>query len=231
MLIPGFVGTGRLFHPLIDTGAFPRPPTVCSHADSSQSIARMAAAIRTEKRNWKRTVIIAESMGGLIAAEIAARPSSSPHAIVFVGTFARSPQRRLVELSRFLPLAFVQWLRTSRVGIRLATTGLGANRDLVELVRAVNKELSVTAWRQRIELIHTCDARAVLRRIKSPTCYLRALNDRLVPKAASELFCAELREVTRVELPGPHLLLQVEPERCIAAIAEFLNSSPPRAPV
>lgn len=225
LLIPGFVGTGRLFRPLIDTGAFARPPTICPHTDATQSIADMATTICATPRDWSRTVVIAESMGGLIAAEIAARPSSTPHALVFAGTFARSPQRALIRLSRLVPLPLVYWLRTTRFGIRLAATGLTAKAELVDLVQSVNRELSATAWRQRIDLIHTTDVRAALARITAPACYLRALNDRLVPKAASEHFCAQLREITCIDVPGPHLLLQVAPERCLRAIAEFLDGA------
>lgn len=224
LLIPGFVGTGRLFRPLIDTAAFARMPTICLHTDPALSIADMAADICAQSRDWRRTVIIAESMGGLIAAEVAARPASTPRAVVFAGTFASSPQRALIRLSRLLPLSLVYWLRTTRLGIRLAATGLAANADLVELVQSVNRELSATAWRQRIDLIHSTDVRAALARITAPACYLRALNDRLVPKAASELFCSQLRNVTCIDIPGPHLLLQVEPERCLNAIATFLES-------
>lgn len=226
LLIPGFVGTGRLFRPLTDTGAFPRPPTIGSHTDSTRSIADMADAICAEQRDWQRTVIIAESMGGLIAAEVAARPASTPRALVFAGAFAISPQRALVRLSRLLPLSLVQWLRTTSPGIRLAAAGLSARPELIELIQSVNRELSVAAWRQRIELIHAADARATLARINAPACYLRALNDRLVPKSASTLFCAQLRNVTCIEVPGPHLVLQTEPERCVAAIAKFLDALP-----
>lgn len=224
LLIPGFVGTGRLFRPVIDTGAFARMPTICPHTNSALSIADMAAEICAQPRDWLRTVIIAESMGGLIAAEIAGRPDCAPRALVFAGTFASSPQRTLTKLSRLLPRALVQGLRTSRLGIRFAATGLAAKPELVELVQSVNRELDVTAWRQRIDLIHDTDVRAVLARITAPTCYLRAAGDRLVPKSASDRFCAELRHVTCIDVPGPHLLLQAEPERCLRAIAKFLAS-------
>lgn len=164
-------------------------------------------------------------MGGLIAAEVAASAGIEPRALVFVGAFATSPQRALIRLSRLLPLSLVYWLRTTSLGIRLGAAGLGTNGELVELVRSVNRELSATAWRQRIDLIHDTDVRAALARITAPVCYLRALNDRLVPKAASKLFCSQLRKVTCIDLPGPHLLLQAEPVACVNAIARFLDSA------
>jgi pimeloyl-ACP methyl ester carboxylesterase len=66
-----------------------------------------------------------------------------------------------------------------------------------------------------------CDVRAELGEIPAPILYLRAENDSLVGKASLEEILAANPKVSIESIPGPHLLLQREPQRCAEIIERF----------
>jgi pimeloyl-ACP methyl ester carboxylesterase len=68
--------------------------------------------------------------------------------------------------------------------------------------------------------VNVCDA---LRDLKLPTLYLRATEDRLVPRSAGQLYLRYAQAGRVVDLEGPHFLLQARPEPAAEAIRAFLG--------
>lgn len=228
LLIPGFGGTGRLFEPLIASGAFPARPEVHAYPAGAATVSDIVDSLLTRPRRWERTVIIAESLGGVITAQLCARLAAAPvpaapAAIVFSAAFATSPRPALLRLARWIPTSVLRRVGLSGAAIRAACLG-GADPVLVGTTRTINSAFTGETWRQRLAMIESADIRSQLAGIAAPTCYLRARHDRLIPARASDEFCALLPGVARIELPGPHFLLQTAPLECAAAIALFLRS-------
>jgi pimeloyl-ACP methyl ester carboxylesterase len=226
LLIPGFGGTGRLFEPLIAGGAFASPPRVHAYPAGAATVADIVDSILARPRRWERTVIIAESLGGVIAAELCARLPAPPAAIVFCAAFATAPRPVLLRLVRWLPVGLIRRIGLSRAAIRAACLSGGA-AGLVGTTRTITSAFTGETWRQRLAMIESADIRASLARLarsRVPLCYLRARHDRLIPARISRAFCALLPGITHLDLPGPHFLLQTAPLACAVAIARFLET-------
>ena len=67
------------------------------------------------------------------------------------------------------------------------------------------------------------DVRALLDRIRVPTLYLRATEDRLVPRSAAASFKRFAPSARVVEIEGPHFLLQANPVETARVISGFVR--------
>jgi pimeloyl-ACP methyl ester carboxylesterase len=68
------------------------------------------------------------------------------------------------------------------------------------------------------------DVAALLARVDVPVLYLRASEDWLVPKSASDDFAA-LPCIRFADIEGPHFLLQAKPSEAAAHVEAFLRES------
>jgi len=64
--------------------------------------------------------------------------------------------------------------------------------------------------------------RAQLQRVRVPGLYLRATQDRLVPRSAARLFARLAPEARVADIEGPHFLLQARAAAAARAIREFV---------
>jgi pimeloyl-[acyl-carrier protein] methyl ester esterase len=78
--------------------------------------------------------------------------------------------------------------------------------------------------RHRIAAVLAVDETSALARVRLPTLLLRASDDHVVPRIASEQIMRTLPAAELVEIDGPHLLLQIRPSECAAAVTRFLGS-------
>ena len=60
--------------------------------------------------------------------------------------------------------------------------------------------------------------------LKLPTLYLRATEDRLIPRSAGEYFSGLAQAGRVVDLEGPHFLLQARPRLAAAQVRKFIDS-------
>lgn len=63
------------------------------------------------------------------------------------------------------------------------------------------------------------DARLPLVRV--PVLYLRGTRDRLLPTSTGSKLVAAVPDARLIDIEGPHLLLQAQPQVCTTVIAEF----------
>ncbi len=74
---------------------------------------------------------------------------------------------------------------------------------------------------RRLRVILTCDARAELSKVTVPMLFIQPKQDRLVGLDRLEEM-KEIKPSAEVEIvPGPHLLLQREPEIAAEVVARF----------
>ena len=76
-------------------------------------------------------------------------------------------------------------------------------------------------WRARLRAVLSADVAGRLSNVKVPVLYLRAENDRVVPRSAFEIIAHFLPKVSLVELEGPHFLLQAKPVESAAQVGAF----------
>jgi len=83
--------------------------------------------------------------------------------------------------------------------------------------------VSAAVIRQRISSLLAVDETAALAHISAPTLVLCATRDRVVSKAATLTILRGIAHAQRVDIEGPHLLLQTCPQECAAAVLSFMR--------
>ncbi len=82
--------------------------------------------------------------------------------------------------------------------------------------------VSPSVIRRRLRAVLRVDVSAILARVDVPVLYLRASEDRLVPRSASDELSATPR-IRFAEVEGPHFLLQAKPSAAAAHVQAFLR--------
>ena len=93
-----------------------------------------------------------------------------------------------------------------------------AVRDVAATVASVPREILSSRFRLVLEM----DETETFARCVVPTLYLRSSGDRIVPESARRRM-ASLRPMTTARVPGPHLLLEANPDDAWPVIMAFLD--------
>jgi len=101
--------------------------------------------------------------------------------------------------------------------------GKFSNTKLRSMIRQSMARISVAALRARLRAVLAVDVSNELEKTKIPLLYLRASQDRVVPRAASELIARLCRHAKIVELEAPHFLLQAAPLDASRIVSEFMR--------
>ncbi len=80
------------------------------------------------------------------------------------------------------------------------------------------------ALRNRLSEVIDIDVTASMFRISVPILYLRANQDRLVPKSAMTYIVASAPQARVMYLDGPHMLLQAAPMAVANVVKAFLET-------
>lgn len=203
VLLPGMDGTGDLFEPFIAAlgGEFEvrvvRYPG--DHADGYEELEAIARAAIPEGQPY---VLLGESFSGPVAISIAASAPGDLRGLVLCCTFARRPRPGLSAL--------------------LDVVGILASPLRKPLMGAI-RQVAPTALLSRLRAALAVDVSGELAACTVPILYLRASNDRLVPRAAGELI-KEIQPGTNVaEFSAPHFLLQTVPHQAARSVARFVR--------
>lgn len=226
VLLPGMDGTGTLFDPLINalSGAasfkvVAYPPTAPNNYGAVQKIAE--AALPADES----IVLLGESFSGPIAISLAAKHPKRIKGLVLCCTFARSPRPYLAPLKGLAALVPIKQLPS---GVACAALlGRYATRELRHALGTALAEVSGAAFRARLKAALSVDVTADLVRVTAPMLYLRASEDRLIPKHASDLIKQLQPSAQVMDIEGPHCLLQAAPKAAAQAILAFMRSVQP----
>ena len=222
VLLPGLDGTGKLFSEIVkalegrvDTRIIDYPKDVPLGYDELEVLVRAALP------DDRPFVLLGESFSGPLAIRIAAHPPPGFSGLILCVTFARNPYPWAAwarPLAAHLPLkSFPRWLRAP-----LMWGSHDPNRAPSQKQRAM-AGVSVEVVRQRIVALLAVDETDALRRVSKPVLVLRATRDRVVPKSATERIMREAPHAQRVDIDGPHLLLQTRSAECATAIEAFMG--------
>ncbi len=221
VLLPGLDGTGCLlrgFHdaldPTVSTVIVPYPRNRDLDYGGLEGIARSFLP-RT-----KPFALLAESFSGPIAISIAASHPTGLRGLILTCSFARNPRPSLAPLrplARYLPIhamptVLLVWPTLGRFATPALRSGLA---DALSRV-------SPSVIRRRLRAVLEVDVSVLLARVDVPVLYLRASEDQLVPRSASEELSAMPR-IRFAEVEGPHFLLQAMPSAAAAHVQAFLR--------
>jgi pimeloyl-ACP methyl ester carboxylesterase len=226
VLLPGMDGTGTLFDPLVHVlaGAWPikvvaYPPTATAGYGVLEGFVERAIS------KDGPIVVLGESFSGPLAVSLAAKHPQRIKGVILCCTFVRSPRPVLAPLKILAALAPIKQLPVSVASAALL--GRHATPESQGALSAALSMVSAAAFRERLKAVLSVDVSADLAKVTAPILYLRASEDRLVPKHAGDFIKRQQPSARIVEITGPHCLLQAAPEAAAQAIQEFMRSVEP----
>lgn len=218
VLLPGLDGTGELFAPLVAALGGTVVQVVRYPADRPMDYTGHEAFARSQLPQ-DDFVLLAESFSGPVGISIAAAPPPGLRGLVLCATFASNP------LPMFKPLAgLARLLPVPRLPTSIAAHWLFPDRGTPELRRAhaaAMRSVSMRALGARIAAVLSVDKRDLLAKITVPMLYLRANQDRVIPRAAGLAILNLRPDIALAKFDAPHFLLQTEPAACAATVLEF----------
>jgi pimeloyl-ACP methyl ester carboxylesterase len=228
VLLPGLDGTGDLFDPLVRSRGPNSPVTVVRYTTPEMSrYVECNAVARASLGGATSYVLVGESFSGPIAISIAAEAPPGLCGLVLVGSFAVTPRVALKWFSAFTALMPThdspEWTTD------FLLLGHWATPQMRTDVKKAMARVSPHAVRERLREIARVDVTAELGKVRVPILYLRATQDRLVPRSAAERIRRIAPHTKIRDIEGPHLLLQCAPDECSRAISDFVDDCEPKA--
>jgi pimeloyl-[acyl-carrier protein] methyl ester esterase len=164
--------------------------------------------------------LLAESFGGPLAIELAVRRPKQVKGIILSATFVESPifgSWALSPLSNMLPIQLIPgfvW--------EYALMGHAHNPELKTHVAQTMTSVNTSVVHHRIkEVLHTKVSPRITQ-LDMPILYLQGQNDNLVLAHNYDRVKRYLPQTQKVVVPASHMVLQMNPEVCKAAISEFI---------
>jgi pimeloyl-ACP methyl ester carboxylesterase len=223
VLLPGLDGTGLLFSRFVSALGPSFETTVVRYPDDQGlNYAEHEAIARASLPRDRPYILLGESFSGPIAISIAASKPPGLMGLILCCTFARNPLHLYAHFKSFLGL--VPFNVIPKIFQTPFLLGRFSTRSLRTEHRLAVSRVSNEALRSRIRAIIEVDVSEKLQRITVPVLYLRASDDYVIPRRASEHIHRIAPGVQIVELKAPHMLLQVLPPTAAKVVTVFASS-------
>jgi pimeloyl-ACP methyl ester carboxylesterase len=228
VVLPGMDGTAK---PRADFAAALGPgiePHVISYPpDPALGYTELEALARASLPTDRPYVLLGESFSGPIAISIAASRPPYLVGLILCVTFARNPLPVVGSMPWLLPL--IPFGLAPMREISAFLLGRFATAPLTEALRATFDEVSTQTFKARLGAVARADMRPALTNVHVPVLYLRATEDRLVPRHCANDIARLATQTRIVDIKGPHTLLQVAPAAAAAAVKAFIATLPATA--
>lgn len=232
VFVPGMDGTGQLFYrqaprlaQSFRVATYALRNDAGSMATLVDDLERVIAAVAPDGR---RAIVVGESFGGALALSFAlARPERVDRLVVLNSFPYFAPQFRL-RLARY-GLAIIPWGVMSL--IRRATAfrlhSAHTHRDEIRRFMELTAGASRAGYLNRLELLMSYDVRDRLHQLRSPTLFLAADQDHLVPAVAqARLMAARVPNATLRVLEGHGHICLIAPDIDLAEILSAWCATP-----
>jgi len=104
--------------------------------------------------------------------------------------------------------------------------GRFASAPMLEAMRSTLAEVSMATLKARTGAVLGADVRHALSKVRVPALYLRATEDRLVPRGCANAIASAIAQTHIVDVEAPHFLLQAAPVAAAAAVRTFIETLP-----
>ena len=227
VLLPGPDGTGNLFAKFVSA----LPPSLEARivrypTDRPLSYADLFSFVVDAIPQSQPFVLLAESFSTPLAVRLAATNPASLKGLVICAGFIKNPLRGWVRYMTSFVQPPLFRIPPPRFVLERFLIGAQAPRELRDEVRRTLRSVAPEVMAFRVRSVMACDATREFARIRVPTLYLQAEQDRLVTKSSFQ----EIREVKPdailAVIAAPHFVLQREPNRAADAMAQFVAALP-----
>jgi pimeloyl-[acyl-carrier protein] methyl ester esterase len=224
VLLPGLDGTGQLFGAfltaLLDTFA---ATTVSYPADKVLSYSELRPFVNAAVPKVEPFVLLAESFSTPLALEFAASNPPNLTAVVICAGFVFKPIAHWPQLAKAVAQPWLFRLRVPRAILEYFLVGRDAPRSVIQELRQVLRFVSPQVLSGRVREALNCDARNTLARTTVPLMYVQAMQDKLLGDSCVGEMKRIKPDIFIVQIAGPHLLLQREPQKVASAVTTFVQ--------
>ncbi len=218
VLLPGLDGTGTLFGGFIR--AFDGPTQVVEYPrDTVLSYDELFERIVAQLPADRPFVVLGESFSGPLAMRLGALAPAGLKAIVLASTFHRQPvSRALAALGFFArPFMFDMAVPDFVIARLMKGADAGTTRSFRALISSVHSKVLAS----RVRSVLRVDESKAWSVCRVPALVIEAKDDRLVKSHSAELRALN-PSAEFASVPGPHLLLQVNPEAVVPIVQQFM---------
>lgn len=224
VLLPGMDGSGRLFDNFLsfygDDNQIIVLPT-----DIPQDYPSLANYVTT-LLPAEDCIILAESFSGGIVPHLINGSNQQIKGIIFVASFLSCPNRTLIEIAKRLPIKIMSKLPFSDLIQRYLFFDNKTSPEQLSLFNNILESIPSTILRARFNTMIGMQAPSQPTTI--PAVYIQATRDKLV-SADKWLEISNLFDgIKRVQIMGPHFVLQSLPEESARRVFEAVFFLTPR---
>jgi pimeloyl-[acyl-carrier protein] methyl ester esterase len=216
ILIPGLDGSGRFFEPFLERYGRAHTQVIPLPESGPQDYATLTEYVLQRLPKNKDYVLLGESFGGAIAANLALRGLPRLKGLVFVAAFLSPPSWWATLLGLLLPLEATVPTRLGRMILRFLLAGPQASAETMSWVQFVVGATPARIIKARIRAIRAM--RPPQGAATVPALYLCASRDNLIAARKSGEFSRYFSDLKLLKLEGPHLILPARAEDCAKII-------------
>ena len=222
VMLPGMEGSGTFFSPLIEAlGSSIETQVIAYPPDQAMNYAQLTQFVEQSLPKDSPYVLLGESFSGPIAVLIAAARPAGLQAIILVCSFVCPPipiPKAFRNIVSTFPIRLIPKIIISRYLL-----GDYATKAMTARLGIAMSKVGVKVWRERLLSILNVNVKKELSEIDVPFLYLRASQDKIVPKSASEQISLLKPSIIVTEIEGAHFVLQTNPTAPASAILGFLT--------
>ena len=223
ILMPGLNGTEGLFKPFINKKPdyieivnviYPTHEEM-SYSELTQYVLKKLESIRDD------FILVGESFSGPLALFVAQKNPKGLKGIVLVSTFISPPN---LKIGKYLPWVLGFKLTKPLYKIR-SVLSKSKNMFFIEAISKELQKVSPHVLANRIKSVYSVNAHKALLQCHVPMVYFRGKYDIVVPKKNLVQMLMVRKDISVVEFPTQHFLLQSTPIKAWDAINSFMKNN------
>jgi pimeloyl-[acyl-carrier protein] methyl ester esterase len=221
LLLPGLDGTGKLLSRFVHKRQPSFSCEVVAYDDGFAKLDDYINVVNARLSTQTKTVLVAESFSGPIAAHVALRYREQVAGIVFAASFVTPPHPVLLNLVRIMPTPAFSAMRATLIK-QFCVNGV-RDKTVIEEASVIVNALESAVIKRRLMLLGSL-AKLRLAPIDIPVLSLRGTRDRLITKTATSSIANTFPKTLSIDVDSPHFLLQTRPEQCWRHIEKFVSN-------
>jgi pimeloyl-[acyl-carrier protein] methyl ester esterase len=224
VLLPGLDGTGQLFADFLAALSDTFNVTIVTYpANKALSYHELMPFVRSAAPKSEPFVLLAESFSTPLALEYAALNPPNLTAVIICAGFVFKPLARWSQLAKAVARPRLFRVTAPNWMLEYFLVGRDAPGALVHELRQVLRLVSPETLSARVREALNCDARNALARTTVPLMYVQAVQDNLLAESCVNDIERIKPDILIARVPGPHLLLQREPQRVANLVSTFVQ--------
>ncbi len=224
VLLPGMDGTGKMFRPLVEHLPKEWDIRIVSYpANQALSYNQLVSEASRSIPSDGTYYLLGESFSGPIAISLAHAADARLKGVILCCTFMRNPFDILSYYGDLLSKYSFSLIPSFVIETMLF--GKFRSASMSRLLKEALGCVSNTVLSQRLLEVRDVDVSEQLKKLLVPLTYLRSTEDLIISPKESLAMAQVSKNMSIVEVAGPHCLLQASPSVASKIITEFVQAN------